>query len=185
MFNWDTAINITKVLPRNDPKGDGAVFDVAKEEEVSGIKKRDIWDIVEKTDVPSDANILGGRFVLAYKNHGSAKETLKARYVAQGHNEKDKGFVVHNVTTLRASSARLVVSAAAIKGFRIYSDDVRQAYLQNKHQFTREVYILPKPKDRRFFGLSDGHMLKLKKPIYGIPDAGDYWDVTIHDQIKV
>ena len=46
-------------------KGDGAVFDGAKEEEVSGMKKRDIWDVVEKTDVPSDANILGGCFVLA------------------------------------------------------------------------------------------------------------------------
>ena len=103
MFSGDAPINITKFLPPNDPQGDGAVFDAAKEEEVSDIKKRDIWDVVEKTDVLSDANISGGRLVLAYKNHGSAKKTVKARYIAQGHNDKDKGFVVHNVTTLRAS----------------------------------------------------------------------------------
>ena len=56
--------------------------------------------------------------------------------------------------------------------------------MQNKHQFTREVYIISKLKERRFFGLNDGHKLKFKKPIYGITDAGDYWYVTIQDRMK-
>lgn len=107
-----------------------------------------------------------------------------ARYVAQGHKDKEKGSDVHNVTTLRASSTRILVSVAAIKGFRIFADDVRQAYLRNEHELTRDIYLLPKAHDRSFFALGDNEILKLKTPIYGVPDAGDYWNVTLHDHLR-
>ena len=177
-------INITKVLARNDSRGGGPAFDIAKAKEVEGINKREIWEIISRDGVPNDAIVLGGRFVLAYKNYGTPEETETARYVAQGHKDKEKGFVVHNVTTLRASSTRILVSVAAIKGFKIFADDVRQAYLQNEHELTRDIYLLPKACDRKCFDLGENEILKLKKPIYGVPDAGDYWNVTIHDHLK-
>lgn len=68
-------INITKVLAPNDSRGKGPAFDVAKAEEVEGINKQDIWDITSRDGVPEDANVLGGRFVLAYKNYGTCRVT--------------------------------------------------------------------------------------------------------------
>jgi hypothetical protein len=39
-------------------------------------------------------------------------------------------LLVHNFTTVRQSSTRLIMALAATFGFRIWSQDVKQAYLQ-------------------------------------------------------
>lgn len=82
-----------------------------------------------------------GRFVLTLKEFGTHNETPKARYVAQGHMDKEKEFLVHNTTILRQRSIRIIVSFAAVKGYRIFSHDVQQAYLQSDEELTRKIFI--------------------------------------------
>ena len=79
------------------------------------------------SQVPKDANILGGRFVLSMKNIGPKEGQAKARYVAQINRERDTPFMVHDVSTLRSSLIRLILSVAAVKRFRLFSHDVDQA----------------------------------------------------------
>ena len=85
---------------------------------------------VKLLDFPKDANILGGRFVCTLKNKETDKEKAKARNVAHGHREKEKPFIVHNVTTLRQSSVKILVSTCAIRNFRSFSHDFTQAYAE-------------------------------------------------------
>ena len=103
--------------------------------------------MVDRRELAKDANILGGRFVLTLKEYDTHNETPKALYVVQGHKDKDKEFLVHNTTNLHQRSIRIIVSFAAVRGYRIFSHDVRQAYLQSEEQLTREIYVAPKKKD--------------------------------------
>lgn len=75
---------------------------------------RNVWKNVKQADVPRDINILGGRFVFTLKNYRTPEEMAKARYVAQGFGDKEKRKMVHDTSTIRPSSIRIILSLAAI-----------------------------------------------------------------------
>lgn len=78
--------------------------------------------------------------MLAVKNVGSPNEKTKARYILEGHRDKDKPYMVHDTAMLRVSSVRTILSVAAVKGFRIFPHDVNQAYLQSKDNLIRQIF---------------------------------------------
>ena len=141
---------------------------------------RGTWKVILKQNVPKDANKLSGRYFLAIKNVETEKPVFKARFVVQGHRDKDKNIIVHNSTNLRQSSTRLIASLAAVHIFRIWSHDVSQAYLQSSEKLMRKVYLRP-PKE---LNLSSDELIEIIKPLYGLPDAGDYWDRTMADHLR-
>ena len=150
-FTNEVEAYMTKVLGPGDPAANTERFREAKFSEVQGLQDRNTWTVMDRRDLAKDANILGGRFVLTLKDFGTHNEKPKARYVVQSHKDKDKEFLVHNATNLRQRSIRIIVSFAAVKGYRIFSHDVRQAYLQSEEELTREIYVAPKKKDLEFF----------------------------------
>lgn len=97
-----------------------------------------------KNEVPKDASVLGGHFVLTLKSFGVPDEKAKARYVAQGYDDDDKPYIVHDSSTLRSMSIRLILSIAVLLSFRLLSHDVTQAYLQSRNKLTLKVVIGPK-----------------------------------------
>jgi hypothetical protein len=107
------------------------LFDSAKKKEIAGLICRGTWKVVLKEELEPDANIMSGRFVLSIKNSGTNEEMLKARFVAQGYRDKAKTSLVHDAALARQSSARVLVGLAAVFGFRLYSTEVQQAYLQS------------------------------------------------------
>ena len=113
------------------------------------------------SDIPTDANIVGGRFVLAVKNKGTKDEKGKARYVAHGHRDIENLFMFYNITTLKLNSAKILVSACSIFNSRINSHDVKQAGLQSDNLCSKEVYLKPKKEDRACFNLADDEILFL------------------------
>lgn len=175
----DAGIFTVKILNPTDERAGHDDFKSAMNDEVQGLVKRNIWRIVEQGSVPKNANVMGGRFILTLKNYGTPEECAKVRYVAQGFRDRDKPYMVHDTSTLRISSIRLILSIAAVMQFRCFSHDVTQAYLQSKSHLTREVYIRPKERDKEILGVKDGELFKLIRPLYGLCDAGDYWGETM------
>ena len=129
--------------------------------------------------LPKNGTVLGVRFVLTLKKAGTKDKTPKARFVAQGFSDREKDFIIHNVTSLKQSSVRIIESFVASLGHHVFSHDVTQAYTQSDDCLSPELFLQPKPKDAALFSLSEGETLKLLKPIYGTTDAGDYWNVTV------
>lgn len=79
----------------------------------------------------------------------------------------------------------MIVAIAAISGFRLWSQYVRQAYLQSAKKLMREVYIKPNMHDgRAHVKMDNGQLLKFLKPRYGFTDSGDYWYNTFANHIK-
>ena len=171
---------ITEVLHPRDPRNHTSEALKSKRKEIESLVQRGTWKVVIKEEVPSDANVISGRFVMAIKDVETDRPYFKARFVAQGHKDRDKPSLLHNTTTVRQSSIRVLLALAAIFGFRLWSIDVNNAYLQSASNLLRDVYLKP-GKD---FELPSGHLLKLLRPLYGLADSGDYWNETFAQHIK-
>lgn len=139
-----------------------------------GLFARKAFKVVRRNDIEDDANVLGGRFVLAIKNMETDEPTYKARFVVQGHNDCEKNLLVHSANTIRQHSVRLLVALSEIFNFTIWSQDVYQDYLQAAGRIKRNVFIKPP----REFQLTPDELLMLLKPLYGLNDAGDCWNHT-------
>ena len=168
---------MTEVIHPSDPRAEK--LKEAKKKEIQGLIDRRTWKIVLKDEVPADANVLGGRFVLAIKDEGTRNEVWKARFVVQGYRDKLKTSLVHNNPNVRPHSVRLLIGLASVFGFRLFSTDVTQAYLQNADQLVRDVYLKPSKE----FELALDKILKLLKPLYGLADSGEYWGKTLSEHL--
>jgi Reverse transcriptase (RNA-dependent DNA polymerase) len=141
---------------------------------------RGTWGVVAKEEVSDNANILGGRFVIAIKDEGTDKKVWKARFVVKGYRDHLKTSLVHDTATSRQHFSRVLVGLAAIFGFNLFSTDVTQAYLQSAEKLLRDVYIKP----TKELSMEPGQLLKLLRPLYGLADSGDYWGRTLSNHLR-
>ena len=125
--------------------------------------------------------MITARYVLAIKSNEDKEERYKARYVAGGHLDIMKDYLVHGAQTIQCVSVRITLVIAKAKGFRIWVVDVKLAYLQSDKPLIRKIFIRnPAPE----FELTPEQCLELLKPIYGLADSGDQWHSTLDDYIQ-
>jgi hypothetical protein len=168
---------LTEVIKPANPSV--RLFTDAKKKEIQGLLERGSFQVVEKSSIPSKDNVLGGRFVLALKHEGTSREVWKARFVVQGYRDQLKKSLEHDTATSKQHSHRLLVGLAAIFGFRLFSTDVTQDYLQSSKPLRRDVFIKASPD----FGLTESDMIKLIRPLYGLADGGDHWGKSLSTHI--
>lgn len=135
--------------------------------------RRKIWKTVDIKDIPPDANIIGGRFILTLENFQTPQVTTKVRNISQGYSDFEKSFIVHDISALCPASIRLLLSVAAYRKLRLFSFDMTQAYLQSREPLSRKLYIRPKPDDRWVFSLKENEIFESEKPLYGFCNSGD------------
>lgn len=110
---------------------------------------------------------------MAIKNPGTPKERHKARFIVRWHKDREPGYLVHVSKTIKYKNLRLMVTLSATIDFKIWSQDVTQAYIQVK-DLTRALYVKP-TKD---FNLTPKHTLKLLKPLYVLTESGDAGSIS-------
>lgn len=89
--------------------------------------------------------------------------------------------MVHSTTTLQLQSIRLLLAISMMFGFKIWTSDVRQAYLQSAEPLSRNVFT-SKPVSE--FDLKPSECLQLLKPLYGFCESGDLWHQKVDLQHK-
>jgi hypothetical protein len=83
--------------------------------------------------------------------------------------------------TIQRVSQRLILCLAAIyPDKRLYLRDISQAYVQSTTNLNRQFYIRPPTELKAQLGLGNNSILKVLKPLYGVPEAGNHWFKTYH-----
>jgi hypothetical protein len=73
--------------------------------------------------------------------HESGTERLEARFVLGGHRDWEKTSLIHNSTTLKHQSVRLILAFAFVFGFDLWYSGVNQAYLQSAEKLQRDIFV--------------------------------------------
>lgn len=79
--------------------------------------------------------------------------------------------------TIKRLSIRLLLCLATSFGFQLSTRDVTKAFSMPKTPLRRPVYLRPPPE----MGLPKGFVLKVVKPLYGMPESPIHWFKTYTD----
>ena len=90
--------------------------------------------------------------------------------------EEDTEILRKDSPTCSRESVRLALSIAATKKWRIYTADVKSAYLQGD-LIERELYLMP---PQEYF---TGKVWRLRKTVYGLCDAARSWYERVRSEL--
>ena len=139
----------------------------AKNKEIGGLLAKGAFTVVPRSAVPKDASVMGFVWVLKVRDD----DTVKARLCVGGHRQtKGQNFWETSSPTPRASSVKLALSHASIRGHNIYTADVSQAYVAAP--IGAKLYMKMPPEMQRNHPDS---VLELKMSLYGAKQSGRNW----------
>ncbi|KAF8716550.1 Reverse transcriptase (RNA-dependent DNA polymerase), partial [Rhizoctonia solani] len=156
---------------------DAEEWQKAMAKEVSTFKKMDTYDL---TDLPPGHKAIGNAWVFTLKrNADGTPARYKGRLVAQGFSQRpgidfDETFA----PVVRLDSIRLLLSIANQNDWDIRQLDVNSAYLHAK--VNKELYMQQIP----YFEDGTNRVLKLKRSIYGLKQAGRMWNKLYNTKLK-
>jgi hypothetical protein len=97
----------------------------------------------------------------------------------QAYNNQEKDLVLTQSPTIQRVSQRVILCIAAIKPeAKLLLRDISQAYVQSTTTLNREFYVRPPAKLSAQLGTHN--ILRVVKPLYGVPEAGNHWFKTYH-----
>ena len=148
----------------------------AMESEWNALKDNETFEIVKARH---GIRPVGCRWVFKTKLKADGTiERYKARLVARGFSQRPGiDFFETFAPVARLESIRIILAIAVSKGYKIYQADVKNAYLNGT--IDTEIYMdLPEGY------LVEGKMLRLKKGLYGLKQAGRLWYNTFDEFMK-
>jgi hypothetical protein len=139
-------------------------------EEYDSILKNDVWTVVPR---PHGKSVVTSKWLYKIKHAADGSvEKYKARFVARGFSQKE-GIDYDEIfaPVARYSSIRIIISLAAVFGWKLHQMDVKTAFLNDEVE--QEVYI----EQPEGFVIHDkrSHVCKLKKALYGLKQAPRAW----------
>lgn len=154
-------------------------FTDSRQQELNGLLENEVFKLVKRSDLPPGVRLFRPRFVDEVKNRGQETAFEKSRLVIQAYNDAGKVEVLTQSPTIQRASQRLILAIMPTfsKILQLYLRDISQAYVQSRSTLNRTFYAQP-PKEMKL-DLGDW-ILKVLKPLYGIPEAGNHWFGTYH-----
>ena len=118
---WLTEVIKENNLGANNPK----IIEI-KQKEIRDLISRGTFSEALRTELPDGANMITAGYVLAMKSEGGKEERYKARYVAEGHIDIMKDYLVHGAQKFQCVSVRIILTIA--KGESILQMDCRRQF---------------------------------------------------------
>jgi hypothetical protein len=171
-------VHLSEVIKPWDPRGE--LFDAAMEKEITGLIQKGTWRLCyAQTFLMIQMFLLDDSF-LPWKTAGPKKKYTRLDTLYKD-SETNWKHPLYMTRPRQGNTQPLLVGLAAVFGFRHFSTDVMQAYLQSASKLMRDVFI---ETSQEKFELGLDHVLQLLKPLYGMPDSGDYWGKTFSSHLK-
>lgn len=140
----------------------------AKDKELSNWYK---FGAIEEVEDINQRRITGRWVVTLKQDHDGMKSKIKARWCMRGFQEEERPR--SDSPTVSKESIKLLLSVAANEGWSLTNLDVTNAFLQGE-PIKRELFAEPPVEVKR-----PGIIWKIKRPAYGLYDAGRNWFLAV------
>ena len=178
--------------PKSDPKNhceamkdDKDGWSKAEAKEMANHESNGSFEVIDRSDFESEAP--GRRLVkMVWVYKRKRNGTLKARLCVQGCSQQPGvDFDQTHCATMRGTSLRMLSSIAGQMGLKMRRWDFVSAFLQGELEDGEVVYCSSPPGPYGLTG-NDGRerVYKVKKPIYGMAQAGRRWQRTLFPWLK-
>ena len=150
---------------------DWPLWEQAIREELDTLHTAGTWTLEH---APPGANVIGSKWVFKAKKDASGKVVCyKARLVAQGFSQVE-GIDYFDMYTpvARLPSSRAIIAMANRLGLKLHQVDIKGAYLNGELLADEILYMRHPPGYRQD---ASGHVLRLRKSLYGLKQAGRRW----------
>lgn len=122
---------MTEVIDVFDSRAAQVHFINRMRREIYELQRRKCFEIIKYDELDKSANFQSSCFVLTLKSTGTPNKHAKATLVAQGHRDVEKPCIIRDSTTLKQCSLSLILTLASITGYRLWLQDVDQAFIKN------------------------------------------------------
>ncbi|KAL0448192.1 UNVERIFIED_CONTAM: Retrovirus-related Pol polyprotein from transposon RE2 [Sesamum latifolium] len=148
----------------------------AMQAELDALESNHTWEV---TPLPSGKIPIGCRWVFKLKLHAdSSIDRHKARLVAKGYNQVEGIDYNESFSPVaKTVTVRLFFAIAAARGWHIHQMDVNNAFL---HGYLEEEVFMHPPEG---YIVLEGHVCRLKRPLYGLKQASSQWNLEFTTQI--
>ncbi|KAI0994429.1 hypothetical protein K3495_g13753 [Podosphaera aphanis] len=159
----------------------GAPFEAAQKQEIDNLIARGVFDFVnwEPKGKHAGVRVFNSRLVNEVKGKTTDRPYEKSRLVIQAYNDDGKDTILTQSPTIQRSSQRIIAALAPSlnkNNINLYIRDVNQAYTQSSTLLNRLILAkLPKEIANQF---APDIIMVVRKPLYGIPEAGTHWWAT-------
>ena len=149
----------------------------AAQEEIDAHSTNGTWS---PCPLPPGKKTIGSRWVFAQKFlSDGALERYKARLVAKGYSQRPGyDYLETFAPTVRMASIRVVLALSALEDLDLRSVDISHAYING--DLEEEIYM-DQPEGFHFG--NPGDVLRLRKSLYGLKQAGRVWNRTLHSTL--
>ncbi|SGY15893.1 BQ5605_C012g06692 [Microbotryum silenes-dioicae] len=139
-----------------------------------------VFTIEPRSSVPPGATIVTSKFVWKTKRNAQGDITgRKARLVAQGNRQRDGiDFSETFAPVARFSSIRCLLALAAANGYHVHQADIDKAYLHG--ELDHDIWMTTP----QGFDFPSDQVLRLRRSIYGLKQAGRIWNRHIDTSLR-
>ncbi|OXV06955.1 hypothetical protein Egran_05279, partial [Elaphomyces granulatus] len=164
----------------------GGPFEKSQQQEIDGLVARGVFEFVRYDHSRhSGVRIFNSRFVNEVKGKATSTPFEKSRLVVQAYNDEGKELILTQSPTIQRASQRVIIAIApslAKLGIKLFLRDITQAYIQSTTMLNRLILAnLPKEMRHQY---PPGTIMIVRKPLYGIPEAGTHWWATYYQHHK-
>ena len=159
----------------------GQPFEESGRKEIDTLIATDVFRFQVYDSRTHVERIFNSRLVHEVKGKATESPYEKSRLVIQAYDDKGKEAILTQSPTIQRASQRLILALApsmAKLGITLFLRDVTQAYVQATTLLNRTILArLPKEIRNDF---PEGTIMVVRKPLYGIPEAGTHWWATYY-----
>ncbi|SGZ16663.1 BQ5605_C020g09054 [Microbotryum silenes-dioicae] len=139
-----------------------------------------VFTIKPRSALPPGATIVTSKFVWKTKRDARGDVTgRKARLVAQGNRQRDGiDFSETFAPVARFSSIRCLLALSAANGYHVHQADIDKVYLHG--ELNHDIWMTTP----RGFDFPSNKVLRLRRSIYGLKQAGRIWNRHIDTSLR-
>lgn len=163
-------------------------FEASTKQEIEGLLNSGVFEFTSFDKSMIGKRIFNMRIVNSIKEKTTLTPYEKSRLVVQAYNDRGKSMVLTQSPTVQRAIVQLILTLG-LSFIKIYDHimflrDISQAYTQSKTLLTRDILCHPAPEVIKSLNLDPNTVMRILKPLYRIPEAGNHWFQTYSRHLK-